>query len=153
METFARRQAIPCRRLSGVYDLAVDGWKLLQTVPAGPDHTTGVAVSPNGEHVLIAGPHSAKLLRVKDGSVIKTFGTGWISGIGFLTDDVLLVRDQTALAFWNTQGARFCEDKKIKSGVMTIVSGSGMLAVGTTHQRDAEVWSSGAIAKSCRNAP
>ena len=105
----------------------VDGWKLLATLPAGPDYTTGLSISPNGGQALIAGPHGAKLVKIQDGSTIRTFGEGWVSGVSFLTDDVLLIRDHGQLAFWSADGRLLCADQEFKGGNVSL-SQDGSLA-------------------------
>lgn len=128
----------------------VDGWKLLATFPAGPDYTTGLVVSPNGQEALIAGPNDAKLVRIRDGSTIRKFGEGWVSAVGFLSDDVLLVRDQHQLAFWSTDGRLLCSDSKAESGDVALAQ-DGSLAVGAAHQRDVLFWSAATIARACQS--
>ena len=128
----------------------VDGWKLLATFLAGPDYTTGLQMSPNGQHALIAGPKSAKLVNIRDGSVVANFGEGWISYAAFLGDNMILIRDHQQLAFWVFDGKSLCNDRKIQSGNVALAP-NGTLAVGAAHQRDLLVWSSTSVLSACKS--
>lgn len=127
----------------------VDGWKLLATFPAGPDYTTGLRVSPNGQFALIAGPNGAKLVRTQDGSTVSKFGEGWVSAIAFFSNKVILVRDHRQLAFWTADGKILCSDRKLESGNVALAL-NGTLAVGASHQRDVHLWSSATVLNACK---
>ena len=126
----------------------VDGWKLLNTFPAGPDYTNNFAVSPDARTVLIGGPNYAKLVRISDGSVLTKLGSGWVLGVAYLNSDILMVRDHSRLAFWSTDGKLLC-DKTNLDGPNVAMSKHGALAVGAGHQRDIEVWSATEVRQAC----
>jgi hypothetical protein len=128
----------------------VDGWKLLATFPAGPDYTTGFQISPNGQRALIAGPKGAKLVSLGDGSTVAHFGEGWVSEAAFLSDDVILIRDQNQLTFWTVDGKSLCSDRKPESGNVALAP-NGTLAVGASHQRDVQVWSGASVLNACKS--
>lgn len=125
----------------------VDGWKLLTTFPAGPDYTTGAAVSPDGTKILIGGPNNARLVDVSDGKTLRVFGRGWVSGVGFLSDDVLMVRDPDQLGFWTSEGQLLCSDPRLQTAVLALTPAGGLVA-GAMHQRDVMLWSAEKL-KSC----
>jgi WD40 repeat protein len=127
----------------------VDGWKLQNTFSAGPDYTTDLAVSPDGNAALIGGPNYAKYVRISDGSVIRKFGEGWVSAVAFSTSDILLVRDHNRLAFWTASGELLCEDRKIQSGEIALAPQAAFMAAGALHQRDVLLWDRGALSESC----
>ena len=121
---------------------------MLASFPAGQDYTTSFAVSPNGELALIGGPKSAKLVRIADGAVNQHFGDGWISGVGFLSDRVVLVRDHAQLALYTTDGKMLCSDQKLETGVLDL-NPNGLLVGGASHQRDILVWPSSVVTGAC----
>jgi WD40 repeat protein len=127
----------------------VDGWKLVATFPAGPDYTTGLQVSPNGQRALIAGPKGAKLVSIHDGSTVAHFGEGWVSAAAFLSDNVILIRDHQQLAFWTVDGKTLCGDRNAESGNVALAP-NGTLAVGAAHQRDVQVWSGTSVLGACK---
>jgi len=128
----------------------VDGWKLVATFPAGPDYTTGLQISPNGQRALVAGPKGAKLVNIRDGSFVANFGEGWVSSVAFLSDNVILVRDHQQLAFWAVDGKNLCNDRKLESGNVALAP-NGTLAVGASHQRDVRVWFSASVLSNCKS--
>jgi len=128
----------------------VEGWKLLATYPAGPDYTTGLQVSPDGQRALIAGPKGAKLVSIRDGSTVGHFGEGWVSAAAFLSDNVILIRDHQQLAFWTVDGKPLCADRKAESGNVALAP-DGTLAVGAAHQRDVLVWSGMTVLGACKS--
>jgi WD40 repeat protein len=127
----------------------VDGWKLQSTFTAGPDYTTDLVVSPDGNAALIGGPNYAKYVRISDGTVIKRFGEGWVSAVAFPASDVLMVRDHSRLAFWSAGGELLCEDRKIESGEIAFAPQTASLAAGALHQRDVLLWAGDEISGSC----
>jgi hypothetical protein len=127
----------------------VDGWKLLGTFSAGPDYTTGLQISPNGQRALIAGPNGAKLVSIRDGSTVAHFGEGWVSAVAFLSDNVILIRDHQQLAFWTVDGKSLCSNRKLESGNVALAP-NGTLAVGASHQRDVLLWSSTSVLNVCK---
>jgi WD40 repeat protein len=124
-------------------------WKLLASYPAGPDYTTGIAISPRGDSALIGGPNGAKLVRVSDGAVVAKFGEGWVSAVAFVRPDVVMTRDHDRLGFWSTDGLLRCEDRKLESGVLALAQDSSLLAVGALHQRDLLLWDGTRLREAC----
>ena len=125
-------------------------WKVVKTLPNGPDYVTRMAVSPDQTLIVVGGPKAARLLRADNGETIARLGDGYTNFASFTSDSrFILTYPSSGFVISNSVGKPICGRKDIGNGHVTLSGDDRWLASAAVGGRDVMVWSMEEVFRLC----
>jgi len=131
-----------------IWDAA--SWKIVKTLPNGPDYVTRMAVSPDRTLIVVGGPKVARLVRADTGDTVARLGDGWTNFASFTSDGrFILTYPSSGFVISDSTGKPICWREDIGNGHVALSGNDSWLASAQVGGRDVMVWNMVDVLKAC----
>jgi WD40 repeat protein len=126
-------------------------WKVVRSLPNGPDYVTTIAGYPEKNLEVVGGPHSARLLNLNSGKQIAQVGVGYTNFVSFdHAGSLVFTYTSSGLSVWDITGNKFCSQSDMGNGTIALSPDGTWLAAGQVNRAtDALVWNVHEILAAC----